>query len=86
MDLMPLSRADAQGELAWRWGFIWATVNLVLAGLLLSTGNTRRHSSWNIVAALLVFRLLYLIAPLCLGVVAVAVFERSRIVKAPPAD
>jgi lipopolysaccharide export system permease protein len=55
MDLMPLSRADAQGELAWRWGFIWATVNLVLAGLLLSTGNTRRHSSWNIVAALLVF-------------------------------
>ena len=55
LSLMPLPGNDAKGELAWRWGFIWAALNLVLAGLLLSTGNTRRHSSWNIVAALLVF-------------------------------
>lgn len=55
MDLMPQSGAEARGELAWRWGFIWGAFNLVLAGLVLSTGNTRRHSSWNIVAALLVF-------------------------------
>ncbi|MBE7197867.1 MAG: UPF0104 family protein [Parafilimonas terrae] len=37
----------------------------------------------DVVAALLVFRLLYLIAPLLLGIVAVVLFERSRIVKAP---
>ena len=55
MALWPLPAADARGEMAWRWGFIWAALNLVLAGLVLSTGNTRRHSSWNIVAALLVF-------------------------------
>lgn len=53
--LMPLKTTDAHGELAWRWGFIWGAFNLVLAGLVLSTGNTRRHSSWNIVTALLVF-------------------------------
>ena len=33
----------------------------------------------DVVAALLVFRLLYLIAPLCLGIVAVVLFERSRL-------
>jgi uncharacterized membrane protein YbhN (UPF0104 family) len=33
----------------------------------------------NILAALLVFRLLYLIVPLVLGIVAVVVFERSRL-------
>lgn len=55
LTLLPLPAAEAKGELAWRWGFIWAALNLVLAGLMLSTGNTRRHSSWNIVAALLVF-------------------------------
>ena len=40
----------------------------------------------DVVAALLVFRLLYLIAPLFLGIVAVVVFERSRIVKSPGPD
>lgn len=34
----------------------------------------------DVVAALLVFRLLYLIAPLCFGIVAVILFERSRLV------
>ncbi len=33
----------------------------------------------DVVAALLVFRLLYLIVPLCLGTVAVILFERSRL-------
>jgi uncharacterized membrane protein YbhN (UPF0104 family) len=33
----------------------------------------------DVIAALLVFRLLYLIAPLCLGIVAVILFERSRL-------
>ncbi len=40
----------------------------------------------DVLAALLVFRLLYLIAPLVLGIVAVAVFERSRIAKSPAPD
>lgn len=53
--LMRDDRNEARGELAGRWGFIWAAFNLVLAGLLLASGNTRRHSSWNLVAALLVF-------------------------------
>ncbi len=40
----------------------------------------------DIVAALLVFRLLYLIIPLVLGIVAVVVFERSRILHRPVQD
>ena len=40
----------------------------------------------DVLAALLVFRLLYLIAPLLLGIVAVILFERSRIVKSPALD
>lgn len=33
----------------------------------------------DVLAALLVFRLLYLLAPLCFGVIAVVIFERSRL-------
>ena len=40
----------------------------------------------DVVAALLVFRLLYLIIPLILGIVAVVVFERSRILHRPVQD
>ena len=40
----------------------------------------------DVVAALLVFRLLYLIIPLILGIVAVVVFERSRILHHPAQD
>ena len=40
----------------------------------------------DVVAALLVFRLLYLIIPLILGIVAVVVFERSRILHRPAQD
>ncbi len=46
---------DAEGELVWRLGLIWATLNMVLAGLSLAAGNARRNSSWNLVYALLVF-------------------------------
>ena len=35
----------------------------------------------NVLAALLVFRLLYLIAPLILGIIAVVLFERSRLAR-----
>jgi lipopolysaccharide export system permease protein len=53
--LLLLRRADAHGELVWRLGLVWATFNMVLAGLSLAAGNARRNSSWNLVYALLVF-------------------------------
>jgi lipopolysaccharide export system permease protein len=53
--LLALHHADADGELAWRFGLIWATLNMVLAGLSLAAGNARRNSNWNLVYALLVF-------------------------------
>ncbi len=40
----------------------------------------------DVVAALLVFRLLYLVIPLLLGVAAVVLFERSRILRRPALD
>lgn len=46
---------DARGELNWRFGLIWASLNMVLAGLSLAAGNSRRNSSWNLVYALLLF-------------------------------
>jgi lipopolysaccharide export system permease protein len=41
--------------MVWRIGLIWAAFNMVLAGLSLAAGNTRRNSNWNLVYALLVF-------------------------------
>ncbi|WP_375184912.1 LPS export ABC transporter permease LptF [Aquabacterium sp.] len=46
---------DARGELVWRLGLVWAAFNMVLAGLALAAGNSRRNSSWNLVYALLLF-------------------------------
>jgi lipopolysaccharide export system permease protein len=46
---------EAKGELIWRLGLIWATFNMVLAGLSLAAGNARRNGSWNLVYALLLF-------------------------------
>ena len=40
----------------------------------------------DVIAALLVFRLLYLVVPLLLGVLAVILFERSRILRRPALD
>jgi lipopolysaccharide export system permease protein len=53
--LLAKRSGDGDGELAWRLGLIWATLNMVLAGLSLAAGNARRNSSWNLVYALLVF-------------------------------
>jgi lipopolysaccharide export system permease protein len=53
--LLMLHRAAGDGELTWRFGLIWACLNMVLAGLSLAAGNARRNSSWNLVYALLVF-------------------------------
>lgn len=46
---------DAKGELVWRLGLIWASFNMMLAGLGLAAGNARRSSGWSLVFALLVF-------------------------------
>lgn len=53
--LLAIDTRQAHGELTWRFGLIWATLNMVLAGLSLAAGNARRNSSWNLVYALLVF-------------------------------
>jgi lipopolysaccharide export system permease protein len=45
----------AKGELVWRLGLIWASFNMVLAGLSLAAGNARRNGSWNLIYALLLF-------------------------------
>lgn len=53
--LLGVNSKEAHGELNWRFGLVWATLNMVLAGLSLSAGNARRNSNWNLVYALLVF-------------------------------
>lgn len=54
-ELLLSDSTEAKGELVWRLGLIWATLNMVLAGLSLAAGNTRRNTSWNLVYALLLF-------------------------------
>ncbi len=54
-ELFRIKEREAKGELAWRLGLIWASFNMVLAGLSLAAGNARRNSSWNLVYALLLF-------------------------------
>jgi lipopolysaccharide export system permease protein len=54
-ELLKRSEREARGELVWRVGLIWACMNMVLSGLSLASGNARRHSSWNLVNALLLF-------------------------------
>ncbi len=54
-ELLKRTEREARGELVWRVGLIWACMNMVLAGLSLASGNARRHSSWNLVNALLLF-------------------------------
>lgn len=53
--LFRLKTNEGWGELNWRLGLIWATLNMVLAGLSLAAGNARRNSNWNLVYALLLF-------------------------------
>lgn len=55
LDLILADGLPYKAELAWRLGLIWASLNMVLAGLSLAAGNARRNSSWNMVFALLTF-------------------------------
>jgi lipopolysaccharide export system permease protein len=44
-----------QGELAWRFGMVLASANLLLLGVGLSASHPRRPSNWNLLFALLAF-------------------------------
>lgn len=44
-----------QGELAWRFGLLFAAANLLLLGIGLAATNPRRASNWNLLFSLLAF-------------------------------
>lgn len=54
-DLLHRADSDAQGELAWRFGLVLASINLTVLGIGLSVSNPRKPSSWGILFALLSF-------------------------------
>jgi lipopolysaccharide export LptBFGC system permease protein LptF len=55
LDLLREPTPRNQGELAWRFGMLLATANLLLLGLGLAATNPRRPSNWNLLFALLAF-------------------------------
>ena len=55
LDLVREPNPRNQGELAWRFGMLLATANLLLLGLGLAATNPRRPSNWNLLFALLAF-------------------------------
>ncbi len=55
IDLVRQPNLRNQGELAWRFGLMLATGNLLLLGVGLSATNPRRASNWNLLFALLAF-------------------------------
>ena len=55
LDLIREPLPRHQGELAWRFGMLLATANLLVLGLALSATNPRRPSNWNLLFALLTF-------------------------------
>ena len=55
LDLFTATEPDMRGELVWRIGIVWSTLNLLLVGLGLASGSSRRSSNWSLVFALLIF-------------------------------
>jgi lipopolysaccharide export system permease protein len=55
LELVRTPNARNQGELAWRFGMLLATANLLLLGIGLAATNPRRPSNWNLLFALLGF-------------------------------
>jgi lipopolysaccharide export system permease protein len=55
IDLVRSGTPEAQGELVWRMGLLFAAGNLVLLGIGLSSANPRRPSNWNLLFAVLAF-------------------------------
>ncbi len=53
LDLIRQPTPRNQGELAWRFGMLLATANLLLLGLGLAATNPRRPNNWNLLFALL---------------------------------
>jgi lipopolysaccharide export system permease protein len=53
LDLMRAPTPRNLGELAWRFGMLLATANLLLLALGLAATNPRRPSNWNLLFALL---------------------------------
>jgi lipopolysaccharide export system permease protein len=58
-DLVQLPTARNQAELAWRFGLLLGSANLLLLGISLSATNPRRASNWNLLFALLAFGVYY---------------------------
>lgn len=54
-DLLQLPSPEAQGELAWRMGLAFASMNLLVLGVVLSVSNPRKPSQWGVLFALLTF-------------------------------
>ncbi|MBI5258587.1 MAG: LPS export ABC transporter permease LptF [Burkholderiales bacterium] len=55
IELMREPTPRNQGELAWRFGLLLASGNLLLLGIGLAATNPRRASNWNLLFALLTF-------------------------------
>ncbi len=55
LDLINEPTPRHQGELAWRFGMLLATANLMLLGLGLAATNPRRPNNWNLLFAVLTF-------------------------------
>ena len=50
---------EAAGELAWRFGLVLASINLLVLGVGLSASNPRKPSNWGVLFALLSFVLYF---------------------------
>ncbi len=55
LDLVRDASRASQGELAWRFGLVLASGNLLLMGVGLAATNPRRPGNWNLIFALLGF-------------------------------
>ena len=55
LDLLRNPVPANQGELAWRFGLMLASANLMLLGVGLAATNPRRASNWNLLFSLLAF-------------------------------
>jgi len=70
IDLVRQPTTANQGELAWRFGLVLASCNLLLLGLGLSATNPRRPGNWNLIFALLAFIVYFNLVTLSQGWVA----------------
>lgn len=57
--LLLMATPEADGELAWRFGLAFASLNLLVLGLVLSVSNPRKPSQWGVLFALLSFVLYF---------------------------